>query len=265
MNSKIRTVLSGMAANFQETQALALRVQSQNTIHAVDLHALRIGLRKIEASLRIVHRMKRKSSQHPALVHFKTLLKDTGAARNEEALLELTRTQRSNSEIKEWLKEKSKDRAKLESKIPLIVAKSSPMSFGKLGEISILNRLATLDSFQFKKRAKKIVRADAKRLKKMSTRLKRNKNNIKYLHGFRIQAKKLRYLMEQLEPVIGHTSPRLKSAMKKNQDRFGRLHDLDSALRLAKPYPTLYKNLQIDRQRTLKKALKSARKLRQLS
>jgi CHAD domain-containing protein len=262
MNSSLKKVLNSIVTEFQETQDLILRIQSQKKVNSNDLHAFRIGLRKIEASLRIVHRVNRKLPPNPALIQIRNLLKNTGAARNEEALVELIRKRKGHPEIQDWVKTRSTVLTKLESKLPLIIAKDSSKNLSEVAKVSLITPLAGMSCSKFTKKAKFMIKEDCQKLIKMTSKLNQNKNNMKYLHGFRIQAKKLRYVLEQLEPLLGHHSKKIKSLVEKNQGSFGRLHDLDSALILAKSHSKVSESLLADRKRTLKHALHKGRELR---
>jgi CHAD domain-containing protein len=259
--SSIKVVLKRIEHRISQTEQIANKFRDSNQLSKTDLHHLRIGLRRIQASVHILHSIDAKAYVHPMMLMLKSLLKETGKVRDEQTLTELIPIQAQTLDFTHWIGRRESVLAKLEQKLPAILQKRIPPEFGNSSRHSILQPISTLSDKKFCKETLAMVERDYKHLRSTAKKLSRHEDDPKFLHGFRIKAKRLRYALELLHPVLPPHLSKLKKQIEKNQNSFGKLHDVDYAIEKLKPHSPLLKELKVRRQRLLHHALAQAHHL----
>ena len=223
-------IASRMASEILHAKKLAEQLRHQRGAKKDDLHQLRVSLRKIEASAKIL-----KEAQN--LKQAKRILKKTGKFRDEEV-------------IPKVLHPKAQPPAShTEPQLKTILEENTLTD--------LKHETPTVKDKKFIKQAKALIKKRRKRLKAMASKLKKHKDDPRFLHHFRIQTKRLRYILDLLEPELKAGPQRLKDHLRKSQNAFGELHDLDRAMEsLQNPSPALLKRIRRQRSKSLKHALK---------
>jgi CHAD domain-containing protein len=253
--SSIQTVMNRIETRIQETEKITNKFKKSNQLDKTELHRLRIGLRRLQASVHILHSVDANSYVHPMMALLKTLLKETGKVRDEQTLSDLIPIQAQTPEFSHWIGRRETVLAKLERKLPSILQKQIPPEFGETNRHSILAPLSTISGKKFCKHTLRMVEKDCKQLRSLARKLKKHKQDPKFLHGFRVKTKRLRYALELLQPVLPPHLSKLKKLVERNQYSFGKLHDVDFAIKNLKPRSPLLKALKTRRDNLLDHAL----------
>jgi hypothetical protein len=110
-------------------------------------------------------------------------------------------------------------------------------------------------------------------LKSMAPKVSKAKCDAKLLHKFRVRSKELRYLLKLVNPELRPKARALEPVVEDNQDAFGRLHDINNAIKVVKslrpelnaPFrKKLLSDLKQDRRGAFKLAIDKARILRRI-
>ncbi|MDR3607095.1 MAG: CHAD domain-containing protein [Oligoflexia bacterium] len=245
------------------------RGRKSRPVDAEALHVFRIGLRRIEASARILRSVDKKARVEPTLVTIKKLLGSTGGIRDEEVLPEVLPPELSSPEFRDWVHRRGRVLLEREARLSATLDRYLPRGFVLSSQRAILAPFSRIKGKALAKRAKAMIRKDCRRLKSMSSKLEKNKRDERFLHKYRVRSKRLGYVLDLMKPVLPTEIRQLRRLAVLNQTQFGRLHDLDAAIELlegdARLIPPerdrLSRQLREVRKEFLKRALKCGNRL----
>ena len=259
-----------IASEVKQAEKLGDKLRTSDRINSEVLHEFRISLRKIQASARILHQVDGRAQVHSTLIRVKNLLKATGLLRAEHTLPKVFSSKRQKSDSHSLIRVRRPVLLALETRLNSNLEKYLPHNFGGSIRHQILEPLAEVGNMKFRRRTEGLIERDCKRLRSMTVKLKNQKAGVKFYHKLRIRAKKLGYVLEILEPELKPHVRKISHLIKKNQKVFGRLHDLDSVIKMLRgsrshlkvsDRRTLSKQLKHERPGLLKKALAEGNKL----
>jgi CHAD domain-containing protein len=264
------TVLKKISSDIRQTEKMADKLMQNKHVDATELHDFRVGLRRIQASARILRQVNGKARVQPTLGMVKSLLKVTSALRAEQVLPEILPAKAQAVEFHDLIQGRAHILATLEVALPSDFEKYLPENFGDSIRHLVLEPLSDVASKKLRKNAEVMVERDCQRLKMMALKLGKHKTDVRFQHKLRIRAKRLGYVLELLEPALLPHAHKIESLIRQNQKVLGSLHDLDCAIKkIGKGSPrlkvaeqqSLLKQLKDERPSMLKKALKKGNKL----
>ncbi len=196
------------------------------------LHDLRVALRRLRSSLRSYRELLRGSVRKPLLRQLKDVAGTSGPARDAEVQLEWLKSQHSSLAEADrpglkWLEQhltSCRDRGN--RRLQRALARRFPRIEAKL-DMKLRIFRAAIDAERppaFRAAAGTLVRAHLQHfLAALSTALQRD-NDAVANHDARIEAKRLRYLVEPLVELLRSWKP-IVDTLKSLQDILGELHD----------------------------------------
>jgi CHAD domain-containing protein len=264
------SVLKRIESDIKQTENVADKLRKNKHVDARELHNFRVGLRRIQASVRVLGQVNDDARIQPTLEMVKNLLKVTSALRAEQVLPKMLHVQNQGVGPLDLMQGRARILAELEGALAGDFEKYLPQDFGDSIRQLVLEPFSDVASKKFKKRAEALVERDCHRLKAMALKLGKHKLDVGFQHKLRIRAKRLGYILELLEPELRPKVHKIESLIKQNQKVFGSLHDLDCAIEeIGRGSPrlkvaeqqSLLKHLRNERPAMLQKALKKGRRL----
>jgi CHAD domain-containing protein len=261
---------SRVASDINQTQKLADELRRSDPVNAKVLHDFRIGLRRIQASARILREVNGKAQVHSTLTRIKNLLKATGPLRAEQVLPKVFSAKAQKIMPRRLSLERRRVLSALDARLTSNWENYLPKNFGNSIRHLILEPLAEVGNKRLRRRIEGMVKRDCRRLRSIIIKLKKHKSDVKFQHKLRIRAKQLGYVLELMVPKVRPRVRKIELFTKRNQKIFGRLHDLDCAIDTLEHAPRslkssghklLVRQLRDERPIMLKKALKEAHKL----
>ncbi|MBC7396407.1 MAG: CHAD domain-containing protein [Bdellovibrionales bacterium] len=254
-------ILKTIAFRILETGELADQLKDSKQKNGGTLHRFRVGLRRIQACTRILKRIDKSIPLDATSALLRRLLQATNRTRDEEVLPSVFSLKHQTSEQKTWVKKRDVLRKKLEASLPAVLQKLMPDNFSNLNQSSILAPFSELDHKAFQKRSATLIQKERNKLKKMACKLKKHKKDAPYLHQFRIRAKKFRYVLETLHPLLRKPEREIQHLLEKSQNAFGKIHDLEYAGRAFRNRPDFRKAFESEHRQLMKKAMKEGDRL----
>jgi len=192
-----------------------------------NVHGLRVAGRRLIASLRLIEAACRIGPRRSRRRRIKRIVKRLGPLRDLQVHLGILGDATRPSDLAEFRKylnvEEQKKRKVLQryltterlAKLQLLMEKTLCSASQRLQKVSV-----TI----LRCRTKSVIQSQRERLQKARRRM--TESNPESLHAVRISAKKLRYLLEAAESVLGRASRDEMRRLRLEQDTLGHVHDL---------------------------------------
>lgn len=225
------------------------------------LHDLRVNLRRLQAAAHVLDKLMHSPLSAPIKEAASHVLKASNPLRNEHVMASLFKSGR----YQRWLGQRAVEMSQIEPPLYRAINNNLDARFFDFTRTLLLTPITLLPEASYIPAAIKLIRKDTQRLRRRAAKLQSHSNDSAYLHHFRVRAKRLRYSIALLQTVLPEDTQQLAKMLKKTQDIFGQLHDVEMVEEIlhAEKYPRRKLIAKVDKRRsTLKrKALRAGKKL----
>jgi CHAD domain-containing protein len=263
--------LNNVRAAIIEVKQTADTISHANNLKRSDWRRLRVKIRHLDACIDLLKSINGFKNKNLIIRKLADLLKETSPVRDEEVLLITIPKKYRTPKLLRSLDERSLVNASSQRSLLKHVSETFNSEFIPSLDKSVMDPLSALSKKTFHRSTDHLIDKKRRSLKSMAWKVRKAKCDSKLIHKFRIRSKELRYLLKLVNPELRTKAKALEPVIEHNQDAFGRLHDINNAIKFVKsaspelnvPFrEMLLRDLKQDRRGAFKLAIEKARILR---
>ena len=194
------------------------RLKSRATLTSDGIHDLRVSARRAQMMIRLLPKQTRGSGPYGKLdLALRSLLRSTSKFRDSGVLL------KTLDQYKKLLSQQALGSLEKVNRDGEAAARAAVKRFSKVTMPAM--KKSGIDGKKLSKRLRRRIRKRSTEAGRLLRKVVRNESKVRELHQLRLEAKKLRYLLE-----LADDKPKELAPLSRWQDTLGMIHDIDVAI-----------------------------------